>query len=262
MTAPADLVLAERRDVALILTINRPAARNALDAATIHALLERLTAAGEDSSVRCLILTGSGDRAFCAGADIRQMREMSAEEGRRWGQLGHTLCDAIEHLDRPVIAAIRGVAVGGGLEVAMACDFRIASDQARLGQPEVTLGVIPGWGGTQRLQRLVGHGAAKELVLMGHVIDAGRALALGLVHAVVPADQVLPTALEWSSRLAALPPLAVAYAKRALNIGRDLDLRAANALEVDLMALCFATGDQKEGMAAFLEKRPARFEGR
>jgi enoyl-CoA hydratase len=219
-------------------------------------------AAAADETVRAVVITGSGDRAFCAGADIRGMREMSAPDARRWSELGHDVFRAIESLPKPTVAAINATAVGGGCELALACDFRVMAETAQLGQPEINLGLIPGWGGTQRLPRLAGTALAKEMVLTGRPVSAAVAERAGLLNRVVPADRVLPESLELAGRFAGLPPLAVAYAKQAINVGREMDLPGALALEVNLFAHAFATADRQEGLAAFLEKRPARFEGR
>jgi enoyl-CoA hydratase len=245
-----------------VLTLNRPEARNALDAELLGLLREAATAAGDEESVRAVVLTGAGDRAFCAGADIRGMAAMGEAEARRWAELGHDAFLAVESLPKPVIAAVNGSALGGGCELALVCDLRVLSATAQLGQPEIKLGLIPGWGGTQRLPRLVGMGLAKEMVLTGRSVGAEEALRYGLANRVVPAGRVLPEALQLAETVGALPPLALAYAKQALTVGRDLDLQKALALEVTLFGRVFATEDRAEGLAAFLEKRPPVFKGR
>ena len=255
-------LLVRQEGTTAVLTLNRPEARTALNEVLLRQLRAAAAAAAADETVHAVVITGSGDRAFCAGADIRGMREMSAPDARRWSELGHDVFRVIEMLPKPTVAALNAVAVGGGCELALACDFRVMAETAQLGQPEINLGLIPGWGGTQRLPRLAGTALAKEMVLTGRPVSAAVAERAGLLNRVVPADRVLPEALELAGRFAALPPLAVAYAKQAINAGREMDLPGALALEVNLFAHAFATADRQEGLAAFLEKRPARFEGR
>lgn len=254
-------LLVRREGATAVLTLNRPEARNALDEHGLRLLRETLAGADADPAVRAVLITGAGERAFCAGADIRQMQTMTPEVARRWASLGHEVFQGIEDLGKPVIVAINGVAVGGGCELALAGDFRFMAEGAQLGQPEIKLGLIPGWGGTQRLPRLIGLALAKELILTGRLMGSAEALAAGLVGQVVPGEHVLSRALEFAAQFAALPPVAVQYAKRAMNVGRNLDARAADALEANLFALCFATDDKTEGLAAFTEKRPAAFKG-
>jgi enoyl-CoA hydratase len=245
-----------------VLTLNRPEARNAFNADLLRALRAGVAAAAEDEQVRAIVLAGAGDRAFSAGADIRQMQTMSGDDARRWAQLGHDVFQALEDSPLPTVAAIDGAAVGGGCEAALACDLRFAGETAQLGQPEIKLGLIPGWGGTQRLPRLVGLSRALDLVLTGRLVDALEALRIGLVDRVVPAGQALAAALEFAAQFASLPPLAVRYAKHAMHVGRDLDLREAHGIEVEMFARAFDTEDRAEGLAAFLVKRPAQFRGR
>lgn len=244
-----------------ILTLNRPEARNALNEPLLHAVDEAALDAAADPAVRALVIVGAGDRAFCAGADIRHMQGLDAEGGRRWGRLGHDVFQHLEALPIPTIAAINGVAAGGGCELALACDFRFLVAGAQMGQPEIKLGLIPGWGGTQRLPRLVGMARASELVLTGRTVDAPEAAAMGLVNEVVEGD-VLARALAFAAQFAALPPLSVRYAKRAMQVGRDLPLTEASSVEVDAFSRCFETDDKTEGLAAFLEKRRPQFRGR
>jgi enoyl-CoA hydratase len=252
-----------RQDGATALfTLNRPEARNAFSTELLHELRDAFQNAGDDQSVRAVVLTGVGDRAFSAGADIRQMRSMSADDARRWARLGHDVFQVIEDFPKPVIAAINGAAVGGGCEVTLACDFRIIAEGAAMGQPEIRLGLIPGWGGTQRLPRLVGVARAKDIILTGRMVSAAEALQIGLVGEVVPADRLLAQALEFAGQFAALPPLALGFAKRAITLGLDLDLQEGIAAEIDLISRCFETEDHAEGFAAFLEKRPPSFRGR
>ena len=247
-----------------VLTLNRPQALNALDVALVRELSEAVRIAGADAAegrLRGLILTGAG-KAFVAGADIAAMREMSEDEAREFARQGHNLGDHLAALPIPVIAAVNGFALGGGCEVALACDFIYASEVAKFGQPEVKLGVIPGFGGTQRLLRRVGLARALELCMSGAVIDAVEALRIGLVNKVLPADQLLPAAIKTCETIAQMSPEAVAVAKHVLHRGSELPLAAANALEIDAFARLFTTDDQREGMAAFLGKRPAAFTGR
>jgi enoyl-CoA hydratase len=256
------VLLSRLEGATAVLTLNRPEARNAFNEALLHALRDAVAEAVDDPRVRAIALTGTGDRAFCAGADIRQMQSMTPEGGRHWSQLGHDVFQALADVPMPTIAAINGVAVGGGCEVALACDLRIASANAQLGQPEIKLGLIPGWGGTQRLPRLVGTASALDLVLTGRVVGVQEAQQIGLVNRVVPEGQALAAALDYAAQFAALPPLAVRYAKHAMLVGRDLDLHEANGVEVEMFARAFDTEDRAEGLAAFLEKRPSQFNGR
>jgi enoyl-CoA hydratase len=249
------------RERVAVVTIDRPEALNALNRETLHELRDRLRELAGDASVRVLVVTGAGDRAFVAGADIREMNAMAPEEGRAFGELGQEIGRLLETMPKPTIAAVNGFALGGGCEVALACDIRYASDKAKLGLPEVGLGVIPGWGGTQRLARLVGLGLAKELILTGRLVDAREALERGLVNAVFPPDELFPKALELAESLAAKSPLALAAAKEA--VGRSLpDVEPGLEREVELFAQLFGSEDRREGMTAFLEKREPRFTGR
>jgi enoyl-CoA hydratase len=262
----ADLVLleverAERTGAIALLTLNRPEKLNALDAALLGALdarLDELEAAGD---VRCAILTGAG-KAFVAGADIAAMASMSPLEARRFAAIGHGVGDRLEGLAFPVLAAVNGFALGGGCELALACDFILASDKAKLGQPEVNLAVIPGFGGTQRLARRVGIGRARELVYTGAMLTADKALAMGLVNEVFPGEALLDEAKKRARTIAEKGPLAVAAAKRVLLRGEGAPLAAACELEAQAFAALFGSDDQREGMKAFLEKRPASFTGK
>mgnify|MGYP001348852544 CR=1 FL=1 len=247
-----------------VLTLNRPKALNALDPTVIRELTEAVRIAAADAAegrLRGLILTGAG-KAFVAGADIAAMQQMSVDEAREFARQGHNLGDRIAALPIPVVAAVNGFALGGGCEVALACDFIYASEAAKFGQPEVKLGVIPGFGGTQRLLRRIGLARALELCMSGAVIDAVEALRIGLVNKVLPADQLLLAAIKTCETIAQMGPEAVAVAKHVLHRGSELPLAAANALEIDAFARLFTTDDQREGMAAFLGKRPAAFTGR
>lgn len=245
-----------------IVTLNRPKALNALNAALMTELDTLAGAIAKDASVKAVIITGAGDKAFVAGADITEMQPMSAVEGRNWGKFGQAVMDKIENLPQPVIAAVNGFALGGGCELAMACDIRIVSEKAKFGQPEVTLGIPPGFGGTQRLARLVGKGRSKELLFTGDMIDAQEAYRIGLANKVVPAEELLDAAKALAQKIMSRGPLAVQVCKAAVNEGLDTDLQTGVAYEAEVFGLCFATADQKEGMAAFVEKRKAAFTGK
>lgn len=251
----------ECSDGVAMVTVNRPQALNALNVQVLEELESLFGQLADDPAVICVILTGAGTKAFVAGADISAMQALDALQGRNFAQLGHRVFNAIENLPKPVIAAVNGFALGGGCELSMACDLRIASDNARFGQPEVNLGVIPGFGGTQRLPRLVGKGRAKQLIFTGDMIDADEAFRIGLVNQVTTAQELLPVARKIAGKIAGKGQVAVRLAKQAVNDGLEMDLDRAGAYEADLFSLCFATQDQKEGMAAFLEKRPAKFTG-
>ena len=250
-----DLVRSERRGAVALLTLDRPHALNALDAATLEALDARVAEVARDPGVRALVLTGEG-RAFVAGADIAAMRPFSAAEAGAFSRLGHRAFAALEALAVPTIAAVNGYALGGGCELALACDWIYASAKARFGQPEVNLGILPGFGGTSRLVRRVGVAWAKEIVLTGEMIDAELALRIGLVNRVFAPEELLEKAI------AAKGPLAVAAAKRVIQHGQDADARVAHVLEQEAFSAAFATEDRAEGMSAFLEKRDPVFKGR
>ncbi|ATB33721.1 enoyl-CoA hydratase-related protein [Melittangium boletus] len=247
-------------DALAILTIDRPKALNALNSKTLQELESALHAL--PATVRALIVTGGGDKAFVAGADIAEMASISAAQAREFAALGHRVFQTLEQLAIPTIAAVNGFALGGGCELALACDLIYASEKAKLGLPEVSLGVIPGFGGTQRLTRVVGKMRAKELVFTGERLDAAKAKEIGLVLDVLPADQLLPHCKAVVGKLLKNGPLAISQAKRVIEYGADQDLRAANELERQGFAVLFGSEDQKEGMKAFLEKRPAAFTGR
>jgi enoyl-CoA hydratase len=251
-----------REGAVAVLTINRPDALNAFDLGTLTELRDRLRELSEDDDVRVVVLTGAGDRAFAAGADIKYMSALEVEEAKEWGALGHEVGRLLETMPKPTIAAINGFALGGGCEVALACDFRCASSSAKLGQPEVNLGIIPGWGGTQRLARAVGIGVAKELVLTGRIVDADEALRIGLVNAVYEPGELLAKTVETAQGLAAKGPLSLAAAKVALNRALAGDHDANLDREADDFGGLFASEDAKEGMTAFAEKREPRFTGR
>ena len=241
------------------LTVNRPKSLNALNRETLEEMLNCYRELAGDPTVRVVIITGAGEKAFIAGADISAMQPLDPLAAREFGRLGHRVMAAIENLPQPVIAAINGFALGGGCELALACDIRLAADNARFGQPEVNLGVVPGFGGTQRLPRLIGKGPACELLFSGEMIDAAEALRLGLVNRVVPGAELQAAAVALAEKIASRGPLAVRLCKEAVNKGLEMGLAEGCAHEAELFALCFASGEQKEGMTAFLEKRPARF---
>jgi len=255
-------LLIEIADGTAIVTINRPAALNALTVEVLEELAAAFAELAQDASVACVILTGSGAKAFVAGADIAAMQSLDAVSAGSFARLGHEVLNAIENFPKPVVAAVNGFALGGGCELAMACDIRIAAENARFGQPEVNLGVIPGFGGTLRLTRLVGKGRAKELIFTGDMINAQEAYRIGLANKVVAAEELLATAREMATKIASKAPIAVRFAKEAIDNGLEMDLDRAGRFESNLFGICFATVDQKEGMQAFLEKRPAKFIGR
>ncbi|MBD0290094.1 MAG: enoyl-CoA hydratase/isomerase family protein [Thermoleophilia bacterium] len=252
----------EREGTVAVVVLDRPDALNALDLEHLGELRDRLRELSGDAGSRVVVLTGAGERAFAAGADIGYMSGLSVLEAREWGGLGQETAHLLETMAKPTIAAVNGFALGGGCELALACDLRYASRRAKLGQPEVNLGVIPGWGGTQRLARTTTLGFAKELVLTGRVVDAEEAERRGLVNAVYEPDELMPRTLETARLLAAKGAVALAWAKEAVNLSLQGAHDANLVQEENLFALGFATEDQDEGMAAFLEKREARFRGR
>jgi len=255
------VLLVAREGPVVTLTLNRPEKLNALDAELLGALEAAVGELTRDAAVRVAILTGAGEKAFAAGADIAAMANMAPDRAKAFSERGHAICAAMEGARFPFVGAINGFALGGGCELALACDFLYASDRAKLGQPEVCLGVIPGFGGTQRLARRVGLGMARELCYTGGRIDAQQALRIGLVNAVVPHDELMAKVREVAKDIVDAGPLAVAACKRVLLEGADVPLREANALETEAFAKLFATADQHEGMAAFLAKRPPVFTG-
>ena len=237
-----------------ILTINRPAALNALNDQVIRDLDEALDSLDLEV-VRCLVVRGEGEKAFVAGADIGQMRGLTKEEGEAFGKLGNDVFRKLETLPVPTIAAVFGFALGGGCELAMCCDIRLCSDTAVFGQPEVGLGITPGFGGTQRMARLIGPGQAKRLIYTAQNIKAPEALAIGLVQAVYPAEELMEQAMKMATRIASNAPIAVRACKKAINDGLQVDMDAALVVEEQLFGSCFETEDQRSGMQAFLEKR-------
>jgi len=256
------VLLNETTDRVLLLTVHRPEKLNALNGEVLEELRLALTEARESANVAAVILTGAGEKAFVAGADIATFRELTPEAAREFARRGQGVLDLLENLGKPSIAAINGFAFGGGLELAMACTLRVASKGAKVGQPEVNLGLIPGYGGTQRLSRLVGRGRALEMILTGDPITADEAFRIGLVNKVVESPDLLPTARALASRIAGKAPLAIRYAIDAVNHGSEMAQGEALRLEADLFGLCAATSDMKEGVDAFLSKRPPSFRGR
>ncbi|WP_322067307.1 enoyl-CoA hydratase/isomerase family protein [Burkholderia ubonensis] len=257
-----DTLLYEKRNATAYLTLNRPEVMNALNQQAIAELRAAFEDARDDPRIRGVILTGAGNRAFIAGADINELATATPIEAEQRTRAGQALLDLVERLGKPVIAAVNGLALGGGCEAALACTIRLASPGAKFGQPEIRLGLIPGFGGTQRLPRLVGKGVALQLILTGEMVSAEEAYRIGLVNEVVAADALIGRADAILAQIAANGPLAVAYAIDAVNLGLDAALPEGLALEGKLFALCAATDDKKEGTTAFLEKRPPKFVGR
>ncbi len=255
-------ILVEKRPPLAIVTLNRPKALNALNAATLAELETAFQELAEVTAIRVVLLAGAGGRAFAAGADIRELADLVAEQGRAFALRGQAVFRRIETLDKPVIACIQGFALGGGCELAMACTLRIAAEDARLGQPEVKLGIIAGYGGTQRLPRLVGRGAALKLLLTGAIIDALEALRIGLVDEVVPAAQLMSRAEALAMEIAQNAPLAVAETLRAVDEGLSLPLELALLREAAGFGALCATADKAEGTRAFIEKRAASWQGK
>jgi enoyl-CoA hydratase len=260
--AETDVVQIEKTGAVATVTVDRQKALNALNADVLDALARAVAELDADATVRVVIVTGAGEKAFVAGADIAAMAGMTVSQARAFAQKGGAVGDAIERSAKPWIAAVNGFALGGGCELALACDFVYASQAAKLGQPEVNLGVIPGFGGTQRLMRRVGIAKAKELIMTGDVIGADEALRIGLVDAVFEPAELLVKARATADKIASKGPLAVGRAKQIMNLGQSMVLAHALSLEADTFASLFDTADQREGMKAFLEKRPAVFQGK
>ena len=252
-----NLIVEKEGEVALV-TVNRPRVLNALKSEVLKELSEAFVHLNGDQGVRVIILTGSG-KAFIAGADILEMKDFTSEQAREFATLGHMTMDAIQNSEKPVIAAINGFALGGGFELALACDIILASETAKLGVPEVNLGLIQGFGGTQRLPRLVGKALAKELIFTADAIDAKRAYEMGIVNRVFSPGELLPEAKKMAKKIAEKGPVALKLAKRAIDGGYNKELSRGCALEIDAFVECFTTSDGKEGMNAFLEKRKPVF---
>ena len=255
-------ILLEKKTFIAYVTVNRPKVLNALNMATMEELRAAFTDIKNDAAIRVAILTGSGEKAFIAGADISELAKHDAVSGKEYTHRGQSVLDLIESLGKPVIACINGFALGGGCEIAMACTMRLASSNAKLGQPEVKLGIIPGYGGTQRLPRLVGKGIAMQLALTGEMISADDAYRIGLVNEVTAPGDLIPRAEALAQKIIANAPLAIQYAMEAVNHGLDLTLVEGLYLEATLFGVCCATEDKTEGTTAFLEKRAAAFKGK
>jgi len=256
-----DNLLLERDGPVATLTVNRPAVLNALNTPTTDELRRAVLDLKRDTSVRVVILTGAGEKAFIAGADINELAALKPTQGKEHAQRGQHVFDLVENMGKPVIAAINGFCLGGGCELAMACTLRIAADTARIGQPEINLGIVPGYAGSQRLPRLVGKGVALDLLLTGRQVKADEALAIGLVNKVVPAAQLMAAARELAAELATKAPIAVQYIIEAVNRGLEMSFDKAQVHEATLFGLVASTADMREGTRAFLEKRKAQFKG-
>jgi enoyl-CoA hydratase/carnithine racemase len=255
-------VIYDKKGPIAYVTLNRPKVLNALNKATINDLRTAFEDARDDSDIRGVILTGAGEKAFAAGADIAEMSNYTAVEAEQGTRRGQALTDLIENLGKPVIAGVNGFALGGGCELAMACSIRVAAESAKFGQPEVKLGVMPGYGGTQRLPRLVGKGRALKLILSGDIIDAAEAYRIGLVDEVVPVLQVIERAEAVLKKIIVNAPFSVKYALEAVNKGLETSVAEGLLIEASLFAVCASTDDKKEGMSAFLEKRAPNFQGK
>lgn len=255
-------LLFEVKEQIAYITFNRPNVLNALNRKTVEELGDAVNRARDDSSVRVLILTGAGGKSFVAGADINELAQRTPVDGKDFSLFGQEIFHRLETIGKPSIAAINGFALGGGCELALSCTMRIASKNARLGQPEVKLGIIPGYGGSQRLARLCGKGIAHELILSGEMISADEALRVGLVNRVVEQTELIPTAESIAKKIAANAPLAVKFAMEAVEHGMEMPQEEGLFLEATLFGLCCATEDMREGTRAFIEKRPAQFKGK
>ena len=255
-------ILLEKKNSIAYVTVNRPKVLNALNMATMEELRAAFHDIKNDASIRVVIMTGAGEKAFIAGADIGELAKHDPVSAKAYTHRGQSVLNLIENLGKPVIACINGFALGGGCELAMACTMRLASENAKLGQPEVKLGIMPGYGGSQRLPRLVGKGIAMQHVLTGEMVSAQEAYRIGLVNEVVTAAELIPRAEAIAQKIIANAPLAVQYTMEAVNKGMEMTLAEGLFLEATLFAVCCATEDKKEGTAAFLEKRPAQFKGK
>jgi enoyl-CoA hydratase len=254
-------IIYEVKEGIATITFNRPKALNALNGALLKELSQALDEIGADEDIRVLILTGAGDKSFVAGADISELATFDSLKAKSFARIGHDIINKLQVLPITVIAAVNGFALGGGTEIAIACDFIYASENAKFGQPEINLGVIPGFGGTQRLPRLIGSNMAKELILTGKMISAAEALQLGLVNKVVAPDTLIEEVMKTAGVIATKGKVSLREAKQAVNKGLNVDLATGCSIEIDAFSLCYASSDAKEGTAAFLEKRPAEFKG-
>ncbi len=254
-----DQLLLDISDSIATLTVNRPKVMNALSVDVLNALKKNVIELDADDRVRVIIITGAGEKAFIAGGDISAMRDFGPMQGRESALFAQDVLNTIERCRKPVIAAVNGYALGGGCELSMACDLRVASENARFGQPEVNIGIIPGWGGSQRLPRLIGKGRALEMMLTGEMIDAQEAWRIGLVNKVFPQNELMEQTRALAAKIAKRSLVVTRLSKEAVHHGMELDLGRAQELEADLFGLCFSTHDQKEGMEAFLEKRSPQF---
>lgn len=255
-------LLVEKGDFIATVTINREKALNALNPDVLKEIQQCFYYLSEDKEVRVVVVTGAGDKAFIAGADIAAMSKMTPAEAREFGNLGHAAMDAVDHCKKPVIAAVNGFCLGGGMEFALSCDFIYASEKAKMGLPEVNLGLFPGWGGTQRLARLIGKGRAKELIFSAKILSAQEAYEFGIVNKVCKPEELMSSAKATAGEIVKKGPVAVAFAKQVINDGFDLPLQEGLQKEKNTFPKCFETEDLKEGLAAFLEKRPANFKGK
>jgi len=262
MSKAYETLKVERDQNALWIILNRPQRLNTFNDVLLEELADMLDTAERDPSVKCIVITGDGDKAFSAGADVTMFPKATPVKAEEFSRAGQKTFGKIEEMSKPVIAAINGFALGGGLELALACDFRVAAEHAELGSPEITLGLIPGWGGTQRLVRAIGLPRAKELVMLGNRIKADEALRIGLVHRIVHFDKLKQEVTEMAKKLSEGPPVAMKYAKSALNFGTQVPLDVGLRLEAGLMGLAFSTEDLKEGVEALMSRRKAEFKGK
>jgi enoyl-CoA hydratase len=254
-------LMLETKDAIAVLTINRPKALNALNAALLKELSQAAEEIAQDEAIRALLITGAGEKAFVAGADITELARFNALEAKHFAAFGHRFMSALQKLPIPVVAAVNGFALGGGLELALSCDFIYASENAKFGLPEITLGLIPGFGGTQRLARLIGKNKAKELIFTGKMISAEDAFDMGIVNRVFAPDQLMAEAMKTAADMASKGRASLNAAKHSVNYGTEVDLASGCEIEIDAFALCFASGDAAEGTRAFLEKRKPVFGG-
>jgi enoyl-CoA hydratase len=262
MESPFMNIIYEKKEEIAVITINRPHVLNALNRETLQEMKSAFMNVEMDENVKAVIITGSGQRAFCAGADLIEFRKLSPVEVYDFIHLGHKVFDLIENLDKPVIAAVNGVALGGGFELAMACDIVFASDQAKFGQSEVNLGIMPGWGGSQKLTRLVGVKKAKEMILLGSIINANEALNMKIVNKVVPTGKLMDEAVTTAKEVASKSPTALKFIKKAVNTALETTLSQGITCEEALFMLLFNSEDAKEGISAFLEKRKPVWKGK